>query len=300
MTCPVVDAVVKRSSRAVKLETAVAAIQNDKISKRDAAERFGVSLTSLHRHLAQVSTVPDGTVDTQPTQVTGRDGKVRRTKQVSPEEVALAWQLRDEGVNTAEIARRLDRNRSTVATWFTKARPEALQQGQPPMAPPAPAPTPASSVVQPAPKPEAVEPKQAAQPPVLGALAKELLKQVDNNLLRPEAAVAFKALVVGSALVHKYREQVQKTYVSNGPACMEGYFKTVHQTLLHDRRLSPLLEVLELPTDGTLEQLLDALQFHSRRIYESAGVILGLYRIRTTAPPLPCVIENEQKQAEAA
>ena len=246
-----------------------------------------------------VATGAAAPVATPPAQVTGTDGVTRRP--MSAEEVQQAWTLKDQGLTTTEIARLTDRPRSTLVSLFKRARPEALQQATPP----APAPTPVAEPAptpepEPQPKPEAPAPVPAVQPPALGALAKELLKQVDKNLLRPEAAVAFKALVVGNALVHKHREQVQKTYIKNGPACMDAYFKTAHQMLLHDRRLSPLLEVMELPADGTLEQLLDALQFHSRRIYEDAGVILGLYRLRTKAPPLPCVIEDEQKQAQTA
>lgn len=310
LTCPVVDAVIRQASPAAKMAAAVAAVQNDKISQREAADRFGVSQPSLHRRLVKVSadssespdtplvgvTIDsDESVVTPPAEVTGRDGKVYR--KMTPVEIQQAWTLKDQGLPTAEIARLMDRPRATLVSLFKRARPEALQQTQPPAPAPAPVVEPAPT---PEPEPEVDEPTPAPPPPVLGALAQELLKQVDKNLLRPEAAVAFKALVAGNALVHRHREQVQKTYRKNGPACMEHYFQVVHQTLLHDHRLAPLLEVMELPAEGTLEQLLDALQFHSRRIYENAGVILGLYRLRTTAPPLPCVIEDEQKQAQAA
>jgi len=137
VACPVVTEAVQAATPESRIKMAIAAIKAEKISQRAAAERFGVSRTSLER---RISTGPNGPVvikdeDPPPEPTKGKDGKLRHPP-ASPELISKAWELKDAGSNTAEIARALDRSWPTVNRWLSRPRPEPAPDR------PAPAPEP--------------------------------------------------------------------------------------------------------------------------------------------------------------
>lgn len=69
--------------------------------------------------------------DTKTKASKGKDGK-KYVPPATPEQIAKAWKMKSAGMSTQAIAQDLGFGASTVRKWFTKERPEAVQQGQPP------------------------------------------------------------------------------------------------------------------------------------------------------------------------
>lgn len=105
------------------------------------AEATGSSATTVRRDKAKTRPSPNGGAsDTKPKASKGKDGK-KYVPPATPEQIAKAWEMKGAGMSTQAIAQDLGFGASTVRKWFTKQRPESVQQGQPP-ALPAPLPEP--------------------------------------------------------------------------------------------------------------------------------------------------------------
>ena len=53
-TCPVVTEAVQASSKEGRIKMAIAAIETEKISQREAAKRFGISHTVISKRLKKI------------------------------------------------------------------------------------------------------------------------------------------------------------------------------------------------------------------------------------------------------
>lgn len=120
-----------------RIEMAIAAVRNEKISQRAAAERFGVSQQTLSDRINTDRSRSVSIDDDQPSPEPpiGKDG-IRRNSPASPELISKAWELNDAGSTRAEIAKALDRSWPTVNRWLSKPRPEPLEDAPAPAAEP--------------------------------------------------------------------------------------------------------------------------------------------------------------------
>ena len=120
-----------------RIEMAIAAVKNEKISQRAAAERFAISRQSLDR---RINTGPNGPVSIDndqpsPEPPIGKDG-IRRNSPASPELINKAWELSAAGSTRTEIAKALDRSWPTINRWLSKPRPEPVGDAPAPVAEP--------------------------------------------------------------------------------------------------------------------------------------------------------------------
>jgi len=124
---------------------ALVAIETEKISQRAAAEKFAVSESMLRRKAGKITHASnDACVIKEPQPVITKDGRLRHPP-ASPELINKAWELKDAGSNTAEIARVLERSWMTVNKWLSRSRPEPTAPIEPPpliLEPPVTAPNP--------------------------------------------------------------------------------------------------------------------------------------------------------------
>ena len=116
-----------------RIEMAIAAVKNEKISQRAAAERFGVAQQTLSDRINIDRDRSCKTEDIEP--VITKDGKLRHPP-ASPELINKAWELNDAGSTRAEIAKALDRSWPTVNRWLSRPRPEPLEDAPAPAAEP--------------------------------------------------------------------------------------------------------------------------------------------------------------------
>ena len=97
------------------------------------ADAVGTGAATVRRDLkAKSAGKPnDAPADSKPKASKGKDNK-KYVPPAKPEEIAKAWEMKGAGMSTPAIAKDLGRGETTVRKWFTKERPEAVQQGQPP------------------------------------------------------------------------------------------------------------------------------------------------------------------------
>jgi transposase len=146
VTCPVVTEAVKAATPESRIAMALVAIETEKISQRAAAQKFGVAQQTLSDRINtdRLRSVITPEVQRPAEPSAGKDG-VRRHPPAAPELISKAWELKDAGGNTAEIARELERSWPTVNRWLSRPRPESATPIEPPplnLEPPVAAPKP--------------------------------------------------------------------------------------------------------------------------------------------------------------
>ena len=102
-TCPVVTEAVQASSKEGRIKMAIAAIETEKISEREAAKRFKVSRSTLHRK--------------------GGDAVVQMGQTITPEERKKWHQDKADGMNITQIAKKHGRDRGAVRKELKKDPP---------------------------------------------------------------------------------------------------------------------------------------------------------------------------------
>jgi hypothetical protein len=133
VACPVVTEAVKAATPESKIAMALAAIESDKISIREASERFDVAPMSLSRAKRKAATVPFGTVadPDKPFKAVGKDGKARRSP-ASQEDIAKAWAMKDKGASYLEMEAEIGACQRAIRNWLKKPRPESATSIEPP------------------------------------------------------------------------------------------------------------------------------------------------------------------------
>ena len=102
-TCPVVTEAVQASSKEGRIKMAIAAIETEKISEREAAKRFKVSRSTLHRK--------------------GGDAVVQMGQTITSEERQKWHQDKSDGMNISQIAKKHGRDRGAVRKELKKDPP---------------------------------------------------------------------------------------------------------------------------------------------------------------------------------
>lgn len=102
-TCPVVTEAVQASSKEGRIKMAIAAIETEKISEREAAKRFKVSRSTLHRK--------------------GGDAVVQMGQTITSEERQKWHQDKSDGMNISQIAKKHGRDRGAVRKELKKDSP---------------------------------------------------------------------------------------------------------------------------------------------------------------------------------
>ena len=104
-TCPVVTEAVQSSSKEGRIKMAIAAIETEKISQREAAKRFGISHTVISKRLK-------------------KGGGVETSCQTITSEERQKWhQDKADGMAIAQIARKYGRDRGAVRNELKKDLP---------------------------------------------------------------------------------------------------------------------------------------------------------------------------------
>lgn len=104
-TCPVVTKAIQASSKEGLVEMAIAAIEAEKISQREAARRFGVSNATISRHIK-------------------KSGDLLQVKQAITSEERQKWhQDKADGMNISQIAKKHERDRAAVRKELKKHLP---------------------------------------------------------------------------------------------------------------------------------------------------------------------------------
>jgi len=104
-TCPVVTKAIQASSKEGLVEMAIAAIEAEKISQREAARRFGVSNVTISRHIK-------------------KSGDLLQVKQAITSEERQKWhQDKADGMNISQIAKKHERDRASVRKELKKDPP---------------------------------------------------------------------------------------------------------------------------------------------------------------------------------
>ena len=104
-TCPVVTEAVQASSKEGRIKMAIAAVETEKISQREAAKRFGISHTVISKRLKR-----GGGVET-------------RCQTITSEEHQKWHQDKADGMAIAQIARKYGRDRGAVRKELKKDPP---------------------------------------------------------------------------------------------------------------------------------------------------------------------------------
>jgi predicted DNA-binding protein (UPF0251 family) len=110
-TCPVVTEAVQASSKEGRIKMAIAAIETEKISEREAAKRFKISRSTLHRK--------------------GGDAVVQMGQTITPEERKKWHQDKADGMNITQIAKKHGRDRGAVRKELKKDPPVVVPAVKP-------------------------------------------------------------------------------------------------------------------------------------------------------------------------
>jgi len=253
VACPVVTEAVQAATPESRIKMAIAAIKAEKISQRAAAERFGVSTMTLNRALKTHSfTVPDGTVKIDEAQhssepIAGKDG-IRRHPPASPELISKAWELKDAGSSTADIARALERSYPTVNRWLSKPRSEG---------PPTPDPAPSLP-----PEPPSATPKPK-RPKIPDAL--KSAHQKEQRWLNERWLPIAEHLKAAHDLIRAEKERLCKEYAGpQGSLIMQRRWQQLGEAWAEAGLLTMLSEATGNPAAVTMPELLAELERSSR------------------------------------
>jgi len=216
------------------------------------ADAVGTGETTVRRDLkAKAASSPFGEpADQSPTTSTGKDGKKQAAKKATPEEVARAWEMKDSGMSTADIAKELERGQRTVRDWFAKERPQATQQAQPPSsAPETQAPTPDPPVETS--EIRMFEPEPLTPTGELSDEVKALIKRERQSMAERVSSV--RHLRDFNQAATKHWEYLQRKYKSQGRSVIAHNMVLTSASLQQDKALQPWAESLDMPGDSSYE-----------------------------------------------
>lgn len=250
VACPVVTEAVKAATPESKIAMALAAIESDKISEREAAERFGVSKTTLRRKTPGGPFGPPGADGQKPKSVKGKDGKTYKPP-ATPAEIIKAWEMKDSGMSTPAIALDLGRGEQTVRNWFNKERPQS-----PAVSPPS-DPTP---LVDPDPPATEQKPQRAKVPDNL-----KLAHQREQKRVRERWQPIAKHLREAHDLIRAEKERLCKEYAgAQGSLMMTRRWQQMAEIWAEAGSLDQFAEITGEPKAASLDGLLSELERSSR------------------------------------
>lgn len=230
-----------------RIEMAIAAVKNEKISKRAAAERFGIPRATLDR---KIKNGPDGPCKTEdPEPVITKDGKLRHPP-ASPELIIKAWELSDAGSTRAEIAKTLNRSWPTVNCWLSRPRPEPVGDA------PAPAAEPLNT-----PPPQADEKRKKS--PVSDAIKK--IHRKEERRIRERWQPIAEHLKAAHDLIRAEKERLCREYAGpQGNLIMQRRWQAMAEVWAEAGQLDQFAEITGEPKAVTLEGLMEELERSSR------------------------------------
>jgi transposase len=245
VACPIVTEAVKAATPQSRIEMALAAIESDKISEREAAERFGVSKTTLRRKAA---TGPFGPVAAKPEQpAIGKDGKMRKAP-AAPAEITKAWSMKDSGMRTSAIAKDLGRGERTVRQWLAKQRP-----ADPPL--------------KPKPEPLQLTPPVDAPKPQKPKIPDNLKQahQREQKRIKERWQPIAEHLKAAHDLIRAEKDRLCKEYAgAHGSLIMQRRWQQMAEIWAESGMLSQFAEITGEPEAVTLNGLLSEMERSSR------------------------------------
>jgi len=249
VACPVVTEAVKAASPESKIAMAIAAIESDKISEREAADRFGVARSTLQRKTAGGPNGPPA--DEAPAATKGKDGKTYKPP-AKPEEIAKAWGMKDASISLAAIARDIGRNESTVREWLKKPRPETT-------APPDPKPEPPQPLALENP-PTTTKPKRPKIPDALKSA-----NQKEQRWLNERWLPIAEHLKAAHDLIRVEKERLCKEYAGpQGSLIMQRRWQQLGEVWAEAGLLAMFSEATGNPAAVTMPELLAEFERSSR------------------------------------
>jgi transposase len=257
-TCPIITEAVKSATTESRVAMALVAIEEEKISMRFAAERFGVPSATLHR---KSPTVSSGTVGlSQPAPTKGKDGRPRKPP-ATKEEINRAWEMKDAGASTLVIAEELDRGKATVHNWFAKGREQstlvpAKKQTQ-------------SFVLE---KPAAVileqQKEQLTPTGVLSDLTKEFIKKESKEFNR--RIELLENAVELSKQLDKLWKYVQQKHDKYGRPVVRQDVEIASKVMIQTGAMANMAVTLGLPDDASYFDALFAIDALGKKISSCA------------------------------
>lgn len=276
VACPVVTEAVKAATPESKIAMAIAAIESDKISEREAAERFGVPRSTLRDKSPTGRIRPVG--DSQPIPTKGKDGKLRRPP-AKPAEIDCAWGMKESGMSTPAIANDLGRGEETVRRWLKKPRPETT-------APPDSKPDPAPALVLENP-PTTTKPKRPKIPDTLKSA-----HQKEQRWLSERWLPIAEHLKAAHDLIRAEKERLCKEYAGpQGSLMMQRRWQQLGDAWADAGLLARFSEATGEPAAETLPGLIAELE-RSSRMANGWVVAMSIYT--------GCKADPNRYQAESA
>lgn len=249
VACPVVTEAVKAATPESKFAMAIAAIESDKISEREAADRFGVPRSTLRDKIPTGRIRPVG--DKQPLATEGKDGKMRKPP-AKHEEIDRAWKMKKSGMSAPAIAKDLGRGDETVRNWFKKPRPEASL-------PPEPEPHPAPALVLENP-PTTTKPKRPKIPDALKSA-----NQKEQRWLNERWLPIAEHLKAAHDLIRVEKERLCKEYAGpQGSLIMQRRWQQLGEVWAEAGLLAMFSEATGNPAAVTMPELLAEFERSSR------------------------------------
>lgn len=257
-SCPIITEAVKSATPESKIAMALVAIKEEKISKRAAAERFGVPEVTLRRKTPTAPLDAVGVLRPEPTK--GKDGKLRKPP-AKPEEIARAWTIKDSGVSTSEIAKNFGRGEQTVRDWFAKGREQSN---------PVPTKKQAQSFVIEQPAAAILEQTQKQLTPtgVLSDLTKEFIKK-ESKEFNKRIELLENAVELSKQLGKLWR-YVQQKHDKHGRPVARQDIEIASKVMIQNGTMVRMAATLGLPDDASYFDTLFAIDALGKKISSCA------------------------------
>ena len=189
--------------------------------------------------------------DEPPTTSTGKDGKRQAAKKATAEEIARAWAMKDNGMSTAEVAKKIKRGERTLRDWFSKKRPSSDKaKGQTVACTPAPAPVAKISAPDPVPQPE-IKPEPLTPTGELSSDVKALIKREQQSMAERVSSV--RHLRDFNQAATRHWEHLQRKFEKEGRPVISHNMQIVSISLQQDQTLQPWADSLGIPGDSSYE-----------------------------------------------
>lgn len=234
----------------------------DGFTNQQIADATGSSERTVRRDKAK--TLPSASAeksDTKPKVSKGKDGK-RYVPPATPEQIAKAWEMKGAGMSTQAIAQDLGFGASTVRKWFTKERPEAVQQCQPPT-PQEPTPS--------VPSAGSLIPKSKADDPVLEGWNGNFNKLAEKIYKREKPSSKKRVAMIEQ--LAEFRLELEKTM----KAASNNHREKAGRLLEVDVRI--VEAVLEKEGRPGIEETLKGVMHEAERIQKHASELLRILQL---------------------
>ena len=231
----------------------VAQLREKGHSHQRIADAVGTAKSTVQNDLKDVAAGGQNRppADKPPVTSTGKDGKRQAAKKATAEEIARAWSMKDNGMSTAEIAKKIERGERTLRDWFSKKRPSSDKaKGQTVAPTPAPAPVAKISAPDPVPQPE-IKPEPLTPTGELSSDVKALIKR--ERQLIAERVSHIRHLQDFSKSATKHWEHLQRKFESKGRSVIAHNMELASASLQRNKALHPWAESLGIPVNSSYE-----------------------------------------------